>query len=71
MALTDEKHLATVKRVRESVKAHAQDLGKILDDIQDDDEIDDDIKQGLSGAVDNLEEIQDELGGYTGEDEGD
>ena len=66
MALTDDKHLATVKRIQESLTAHVADLKSLQDDIADADDIDDDIKEGLSETIDDLEEIKDDLGGYAG-----
>jgi hypothetical protein len=65
--LTDEKHLATVKRIREGLKANIVDLKAISDDIAEDDAIDDDVKEGISETVADIEEIEADLGGYTGE----
>jgi hypothetical protein len=65
--LTNEKHLETVKRIRESLKAHVVDLKAISDDIAEDDAVDDDVKEGISETVDDIEEIEADLGGYTGE----
>jgi hypothetical protein len=67
MALTKEEHLNTIKRVQTSLAAHIVDLQHVADEISDDDEVDDDIKEGLNETVTGLEEIKDDLGGFTGE----
>ena len=69
MALTNEGHLETVKRIQGELEKHKTDLQGILDEVQDDDEIDDDIKEGIGNTIASLDDLKDDLGGFTGNSE--
>lgn len=69
MAFTSAGHTETVKRIQGELEKHKTDLQGVLDEVQDDDEIDSDIKEGLGNVIASLDDLKDDLGGFTGDSE--
>jgi hypothetical protein len=63
--LTEEKHIATLKRVKVAIEAVVTDLSNIGDDLGDDEDLADEA-ESIEEIRSSLEEIATEIGALSG-----